>query len=269
LKTIVFEEPSRLRIIAGRAFAGCWLHTITIPASTEEVDGSAFVDCRPWEVRVADGNPNFIVEGKMLLSHDGDRIVRYFGVESDVTVARKVGVLGKSCFEQCRDLARMIFEDGTKLRMIGLSAFSGCAALYGIAIPASVEIIEDEAFKGCFALVYCLIDEDAKLVRIGTGVFAKCDSLTSFYVPERVESIGQDCFEACSPLSVLRFGSANALKAVVGQMILDRALEHIGFSGLSTVFRIEVAQGGSDLEFPGWSSSLEADSHVTFVRDNC
>jgi hypothetical protein len=44
METIEFEWSSRLRRIGGRTFCGCNLYSITIPALTEEIDGSAFAD---------------------------------------------------------------------------------------------------------------------------------------------------------------------------------------------------------------------------------
>jgi hypothetical protein len=53
MSSIRFEEPSKLKRIGGRAFSGCKLNSITIPASTEEIDGSAFIDCPKIDIRVA------------------------------------------------------------------------------------------------------------------------------------------------------------------------------------------------------------------------
>jgi hypothetical protein len=46
MRTITFEDASGLRKIAKRALAGSRLTSITIPASTQEIDGFTFVGCR-------------------------------------------------------------------------------------------------------------------------------------------------------------------------------------------------------------------------------
>jgi hypothetical protein len=172
----------------------------------------------------------------------------------------------KSCFEGSRHLKQLIFENGSKLLTIGHSALAGCESLASIVIPPQVAVIEDEAFTGCSELEYCLLTEEASLVTIGKAAFADCHSLSFFDIPRMVESIGQDCFKKCFPLSRLTFDSADSLKRVLGQMVLDSALEHFGFSEISSVFTIEVTEGGVNLEFPGWSSVVDADSHLTIVK---
>jgi hypothetical protein len=262
LEIMAFEEPSRLKRINARVFAGCALNSIAIPESTTEIDGSAFVGCPLREIRVV----HFIVRGDMLLTADCRQIVRYFGLGKEVVVPASVELLGRSCFQDSRHLQHVIFENGSRLRRIGVSAFADCENLAGIVIPASVEIIEDEAFKGCSGMEGWMLDEEAALVMIGKKAIAECRSLRSFAVPAIVESIGQGCFAKCFALFRLRFGSANSLKRVVGEMKLDDALEHFGFDEISSLFRIEVTQGGLDLEFPGWSSVVDADSHLIIVE---
>jgi hypothetical protein len=61
LKTVTFEGSSKLKRIGERAFSGCKLDSIRIPALTEEIDGSAFVDCPLIAVQVAPGSLNFKV----------------------------------------------------------------------------------------------------------------------------------------------------------------------------------------------------------------
>jgi hypothetical protein len=80
---------------------GCKLHSITIPALTEEIDGSAFVDCPSISIQVAPGNLNFKVEGNLLITSDNTEIVRYFGLNREILVDKTFRVLGKSCFEGC------------------------------------------------------------------------------------------------------------------------------------------------------------------------
>jgi hypothetical protein len=83
---ITFEDCSKLKRIGERAFTGSHLCSITIPASIEEIDGSAFVGCPVWAIRIGRGNRKFIVEGNLLLRSDGTEIVRYFGRELKVKV---------------------------------------------------------------------------------------------------------------------------------------------------------------------------------------
>jgi hypothetical protein len=85
------------------------LRGITIPAGTEEIDGSAFANCPIIEIRIASGNSNFRTEDKQLLTFGGTEIVRYFGMSREVFVSKNVEILGKSSFESCHSVQRVVF----------------------------------------------------------------------------------------------------------------------------------------------------------------
>jgi hypothetical protein len=55
-KTIAFDDSSKLKRIGKGAFAEFGLRSITIPASTEEIDGSAFVGCPILKTEIAPGS---------------------------------------------------------------------------------------------------------------------------------------------------------------------------------------------------------------------
>jgi hypothetical protein len=90
MERIDFEGSSRLKRISELAFCGCSLGSITIPALTEKIDGSAFVNC-PWIlIRVAPGNLHFKVEGNFLVTSNWIEIVRYFGQARELHIGEKV-----------------------------------------------------------------------------------------------------------------------------------------------------------------------------------
>jgi hypothetical protein len=267
LARITFEEISELRRIGESAFTRCGLTSITIPASTEEIDGSAFLRCPLIEIRVAPGSPNFIVQGNLLVTSDGREIVRCFGFIPDVVVPMNVEVFGKSCFESCSHIESVVFERGSKLSRIGRSALSGCESLMSIAIPDSVEVIDQAAFKGCLGLEECLFADNSFLQMMENEAFSGCRSLRSFCVPRSVRAIGQNSFDKCASLHRLRFGSGESLMRIIGDVTLDEGLEYLGFNKISTVFKIEVAQGRVELNFPGWVSVDEAAAHLTLAQD--
>jgi hypothetical protein len=90
MHTIRLEGCSKLKRIGERAFAESGLTSVTIPASTEEIDGSAFIGCPISQIRVAPGNVNFRIEGEVLVASEGTEIVRYFGQELEVVVRAKL-----------------------------------------------------------------------------------------------------------------------------------------------------------------------------------
>jgi hypothetical protein len=200
LTEITFRKSSKLKRIGERAFAKSRITSITIPASTEEIDGSAFVGCYLQRITIAPGNRHFRMEGFTLVTAEGVQIVRFFGGELTVIVPAKVEILGKSCFEACNQLEGIDFENGSQLRIIDRSALSNCGSLRSISIPATVEEIGEAAFKDCTELESCLIAKNGNLGRIGKEAFSGCETLMTFYVPRSVHMIGEKCFELCTGL---------------------------------------------------------------------
>jgi hypothetical protein len=109
LERIDFEGSSSLKRICELAFHGCNLHSITIPASTEEIDGSAFVNCPFISIQIGRGSDNFKVEDNLLVTSGGTDIVRYFGQDRELHIGNKVHILRKSCFQGCDSLEKIDF----------------------------------------------------------------------------------------------------------------------------------------------------------------
>jgi hypothetical protein len=151
------------------------------------------------------------------------------------TILSSVEIIGDECFERCVNVRRITFEDNSRLKRI--------------VIPASVETIENLAFCECGGLEVCLIDEKSVLVRIGEEVFGGRISLRSFHIASGVMAIGHNCVRKCILLRRFRFGSLDSLKAFVGDLTQDEALENLGLSALSSVFKIKVHDTGPDLNF--------------------
>jgi hypothetical protein len=225
------------------------------------------VGCPLEAIAIAPGNQNFIVRGQSLLTSDGTEIVIYFGFEREIFVPREVEVLQKSCCESLEHLTELVFEGESKVRRIGRSAISGCDSLISIVVPASVIEIEESAFKDCIGLEECSIHRNAILVKIGQEAFAGCCCLRSFYVPKSVEGIEENCFKECPSLSLLEFGCGDTLKKIVGDTTLDEALEHLGFTEITSLFRIKIEEDDSTLSFPGWIHVADDGSHLILARD--
>jgi hypothetical protein len=209
-----------------------------------------------------------MVQGTMLTTADGTEIVRYFGTRREVIVLKSAEVLGKSCFESCPHIERVVFETGSQLRRICRSALSDCAFLTSIAIPATVNVIEESAFRSCCGLEECLMEQSALLAEIGKLAFAGCHALRSFQIPRSVEEIGEECFDECRPLHRLTFGSSASLMKILGGRPLDEGLDSIGFKEISSLLRIEVEDGGVDLEFPGWISVGDGGSTLVLAQSD-
>jgi hypothetical protein len=265
--TIEFANSSKLMRIGEHAFGESGLCSITIPASTEEIDGSAFVGCPLIEIAVAPRNRNFKIQGHALVTSNGTEIVRYFGRELKILVPKQVEIVGKSSFAECNPIERLLFENGSKLLRIGQSALSSCGSLLSISIPGSVESIEEAAFKSCNGLECCVVEENAKLVRIEEEAFSGCCLLRAFSIPRSVGFIGENCFEGCVSLRRLRFVSGESLKRLMRDSTLDDLLETVGLGEISILMKIEMEDDEIPVDIGGWSSVRDPSSYLTLVQD--
>jgi hypothetical protein len=109
----------------------------------------------------------------------------------------------------------------------------------------------------------------SSLVAIGVRAFAKCSSLRSFSIPGLVAVIGANCFSECIHLYRLKFGSSTFLKTVLGDRSLDDALYDFGVSINSSLFGLDIVDGGLESKVPGWISVLDEDGdlHLSLVEN--
>jgi hypothetical protein len=136
-----------------------------------------------------------------------------------------------------------------------------------IEIPSSLTILEESSFEGCAELEFCLIDGNSKLITISGRALARCTSLRSFSIPQHVGEIGS--FSDCIHLYRLKFASSKSLKRIIASISLDDASWSFGVSPSPSLFRIDIEDGGEELNHPGWASlgSCEGDVKLWFVRE--
>ena len=131
-----------------------------------------------------------------------------------VTIPNTVTSIGGSAFESYynyntgyheSNIQYVIFENNSKVKNIGFSAFRGCNKLTNITIPDSVTNIEDYAFYWCGSLENITIGSGVK--NIGNYSFSWCDSLESIIIPDNVTTIGYHAFYNCSGLTSVTIGN--------------------------------------------------------------
>ena len=202
--------PNSVMAIEVGAFSGCTgLTNVTIPNSVMTIAVGAFSGCAGLtSVTVAAGNTVYHSAGNCIIETQSKTLI--FGCKTGV-----------------------IPSDGS-VTVIGMAAFSGCAGLTSVTIPASVTDIEDAAFSGCADLttvtvaegntVYhsagnCIIETDSKTLIFGckTGVipsdgsvtgigdkaFSGCTGLKGVTIPNSVTSIGDNAFTGCTGLKTV------------------------------------------------------------------
>lgn len=113
---------------------------------------------------------------------DGDKLVKYTGTATSVSVPNGVKVIGAEAFADCSGLSYVTFPDS--LERIENGAFSGCRNLNRIIIP-----------KNC--------------VSIGNGAFADCDNLSSVSLPASLVELGTSVFAGCEDLKTISIEKGN------------------------------------------------------------
>ena len=153
--------------IGERAFYGCSsLLCVNVPESAEYMGEGAFGHCVALEsVRYDAADiaecynvfPNAGTEGGGLTLRVGAAVKR---IPANLFYAPNGAAPG---------LEEVLFDEGSALEEIGDGAFSGCARLGRICLPASVARIGVEAFYGCASLEYARVPAAATVC---SGAFA-------------------------------------------------------------------------------------------------
>ena len=121
-------------------------------------------------------NDRKVVNKKLIVSHDGTRLVRALRTVRKCKIPNTVKIIDAFAFRNCRSLQE-------------------------IHIPSSVELIKKRAFMRCFNLRKVHIDlEKSKLSHIQSGAFYQCENLESIVLPTRLETIGKYAFGYCTNL---------------------------------------------------------------------
>lgn len=94
-----------------------------------------------------------------------------------------------------------VTNDDTTIPVMRINAyaFSNCAELTGVTIPASVKEINDHAFENCIALT--ALELPAELTEIGSAAFEGCTGISQVNIPAGVTEIKIWAFQNCSGLT--------------------------------------------------------------------
>jgi hypothetical protein len=105
--------------------------------------------------------------------------------------------IGSNAFSNCASLTSITIPAG--VTVIGSGAFNACASLTGITIPEGVTRIGERTFSNCASLTSITIPEGVS--SIGERAFSNCANLTSITIPEGVTSVGKNTFSSCASLT--------------------------------------------------------------------
>lgn len=131
---------------------------------------------------------------------------------SSVFIPATVTSIGRLAFRCCKFLATVTFAEGSQLKSIGVSAFSGTDPAHPIfkeiQIPGSVETIGTNAFHNCQDLESITLP--ASLETIENSAFSSCRNLSEIRLPASLKAIQSYVFDGCSSLETVFYDGSLA-----------------------------------------------------------
>lgn len=131
---------------------------------------------------------------------------------SSVFIPATVTSIGRFAFRCCKFLATVTFAEGSQLKSIGVSAFSGTTSAHPrfteIQIPDSVETISTNAFHNCQDLESITLP--ASLKTIESSAFSSCRKLSEIRLPTSLKAIQSYVFDDCSSLETVFYDGSLA-----------------------------------------------------------
>lgn len=221
LKSVVFEEGSKCKLIGAGAFMGCkQLEAISIPSAVSSLGESAFAGCEAIEEIVIPATATVY----------GDDLFNGCISLSRVVLNDRATALSKGMFSGCTslkniDIPKSITSFGDNLfSNTGLESFtvpstvtnlpryflSGCKSLISVTLPQGLQTVGDYAFNGCIMLEEIVIP--AGVTTMGDSVFAGCESLNNVSLPATLDTMGKETFSGCIMLENIVL--PNALRVI-------------------------------------------------------
>ncbi|EAX88743.1 cell surface protein, putative [Trichomonas vaginalis G3] len=244
LKTIIFEEESKLKAINDYAFRGCInLTNIDIPNSVIRIETYAFAGCTSLK-KISFGFKLKDIYYRAFEDCSSLESIE-FSCWENVTIRIEA-------FKNCNNLKNIIFRNN--ITGIQNSCFLNCLSLREIVFPSSLEKIDRYAFSNT-GITNITFPTDSKLTFIDMRCFSNCVNLSHIALPPSVKQIGSNCFENTNIttftvpnhteyMSDYVFkGCTNLVKFTIPS---DCSLQNIGnlfFDGCSSLSVIECPRG--------------------------
>lgn len=217
--------PNNLTTLGDSAFYGCSvLSEIVIPEKVTSIGASALFNCAGLKTVTfnAINCPDF-VSSNCVFNGTGTDLGGF-----DLVIGKNVTRIPNNFCNSTDKVKSVTFAEGSALKYIGGSAFSGnklitsvalpqvttigsyafrnCSALESIVLPASITTMGEYAFYGCSSLESANINSGA----ISDSMFSGCTLLSSVTVSRNVTSFGQYVFNGCQALQTIKFDGTKA-----------------------------------------------------------
>jgi hypothetical protein len=154
---------------------------------------------------------------------EGDKLIAYLGISTEVTIPDGVKVIGDSVFKENENVEKVVLSSSVEeiemeafmeanslttidmnegLKIIGEAAFAYSEQFTDVVIPSTVEKIVFMAFQGCEGLKNITIP--SSVTYIDDQAFYDCGNLeTVTFETDTLEYIGDNSFELCPNLTII------------------------------------------------------------------
>lgn len=119
----------------------------------------------------------------------------------EVVIPKEKKSIGAGEFEDCINLNKVTFEEGSQVQTIWNQAFKNCRSLKIIELPDSVVTLWNDAFEGCTALKSVKLSN--AINDIWNTVFKNCTALEQIVMPSSTKKIWGNVFEGCDNLKTV------------------------------------------------------------------
>ena len=311
LSTVAFENGEEGSLSFGNyVFSECiGLTKVELPKSVTSLNLGVFDGCvNISEIKVDAANDYykdidgvvFTKDGKTLMffpkGRKGDANGEYVipaGVESisegafrgmfhieKIVINNTITDIGKYAFQDSMALKTLVFEEGndTAKLVINEEAFSGCAAITAVALPARTQKIAAKAF---YSVNMSTVTFPAGLEEIGDYAFAHT-AVTEVVIPAGLSVFGEGVFDTCVKLAKVEFAAgfqgtsipyASFQGTAITTIDIPASIESIGFAafnGCEKLKSVTFADGGTaDLIIGTTAATAQAGTISTGAFMNC
>lgn len=116
----------------------------------------------------------------------------------EVVLSKNIEKIGDRAFAECGNLSKVVIPNDSKLKIIGVDAFTDCTALENFNFPKHLVTINDNAFTNCQTFTSLNIPDTVTI--LGDGAFMGCTSLQDIHIPLNITYLSDNLFLGNSKL---------------------------------------------------------------------
>lgn len=124
---------------------------------------------------------------------EGSTLVRYRGIDKNVSIPDTVEVIGEGAFEDNVNIELVVLSNSVK--RIDPYAFWGCTNLDTVVLGRGLSAVGDYSFAGCTGLEQMSVPDNVST--IGIGAFSGCVNLKNISITAATVDIHETAFDGC------------------------------------------------------------------------